>query len=433
MLTQSIPALLARYDRLELRFLLLTLVLCVMLGGVFPVLVARYGHSVDLGVWLLVWILLATFWVELPLFHLLRPAAPLVAWLLFYIGWGIMAAAYPIFDEGYRLAFRFLSIVAAMAVVTSRPGRLRVFADAVQWVLVVNLAVAVLLMARPGYRSLALFEGLDLESGGDRFAGIWGNANLAGLVSLMVLVLSRWASRWQARIGRISGLVIIYLTASRTAAWILVALGLLYLAFAATRRVRLNVLALAVVLAVAGWFALKSSGNDLDAMLASNPTVARVLDVQEARTEEAGGGSRREVLQDWLRMVPSEPWYGYGLYTLFGAEGDESVARPGFPAIGPHNLYLGIFLDVGGLGLAAFLAILLYQIRTIRRLPLIPSARHALFAFCLLLLVFSNFNHNMLTGYAGWMAFSLMFLLPASPALVGQRFRTRGTLADDRR
>jgi len=433
MLTQSIPALLARYDPMEMRFLLLTLILCVMLGGLFPALVARYGHSVDLGVWLLLWILLATFWVELPLFQLLRPAAPLVAWLLFYIGWGVMAAAYPIFDEGYRLAFRFLSIVAATAVVTSRPGRLRVFADAVQWVLVANLAVAVLLTVRPEYRSLAIFETLDLDPGADRFAGIWGNANLAGLVALMVLVLSRWASRWQAWIGRISGLLIIYLTASRTATWILVALALHYLGFAATRRVRRNVVALALVLAIAAFFAFKSSGSDLEAMLANNPTVARVLDVQEARTEEAGGGSRRDVFLDWLRMVPSEPWHGYGLYTLFGAEGSEAVPRPGFPAIGPHNLYLGIFLDVGGVGLAAFLAVLLYQLRAIRRLPLIPSARQAIFAFCLLLLVFSNFNHNMLTGYAGWMAFSLMFLLPASPALAGQRVRAGGAFAEGRR
>jgi len=420
--SQTVASAMSRIDRLDLRHLALTAILCVMLGGLFPTLVAHYGHGVDYAVWISLWVLLATFWVELPMFQLLRPAAPLVGWLMFYICWGIMAAAYPIFDEGYRLAFRFGSVAAAMTVVTSRPGRLQMFANAAQWVVVINLAVTVLLMVRPEYQGFAAFSSLNIDPESYRFAGMWGNANQAGLVALMVLVLSRWASRWQGRIGRLSGLAIIYLTASRTATWILVVLALVYLAFAATRRAQLNALALAVVLAIGGFFALKYTGASVDTLVAANPTIARVLDVTEARTEEAGGGSRRQVLVEWLRLIPAEPWYGYGLYTLFGGESSEAVARPGFPTVGPHNLYVGIFLDVGAVGLLSFLGIIILQLRTIRRLPLVPGARQALFAFCLVVLVFANFNHDMLTDYVGWIAFSLMFLLPASPALAGQRF-----------
>ena len=428
--SRSFPSALPRFDWLELRQLLLTAILCVMLGGLFPTLVANFGHAVDYVVWILLWALLASFWVELPMFRLLRPAVPLIAWLMFYICWGIMAAAYPIFDEGYRLAFRFGSVAAAMAVVTSSPGRLRVFANAAQWVLVINLGVTVLLMVRPEYQGLSVFSSLNIDPESYRFAGMWGNANQAGLVALMVLVLSRWASPWQGRFGRLSGVAIIYLTASRTASWILVALTLAYLGFAATRKIQLNALALALVLAIGGFFALKATGTTMDMLVTDNPTIARVLDVTESATIEAGGGSRRQVLGEWLRLVPAEPWYGYGLYTLFGGESSEAVKRPGFPTVGPHNLYLGIFLDVGAVGLVAFLGIIILQLATIRRLPLVPGARQALFAFFFVVLVFANFNHNMLTDYVGWIAFSLMFLLPASPALADQRF---GTPTLDRR
>jgi O-antigen ligase len=427
MIAHAPPSLLARIDRWDLRHLALTAIVCIMFGGVFPTLVAMFGHAADATAWVLFWALLASFWSELPAGRLLAPAAPLLLWLLFYICWGVMAADYSIFDEGYRLAFRFVSIVAAMAVVTSSPGRLRVFAGAMQWVLVANLAVTVLLMVRPDLQSLPFLSSLNLDPESARFACMWGNANQAGLVALLVLVLSTWAPRAQAFLGRASGVAIIYLTASRTATWILVFLAVVYLAFLARPKVRLNALAAALVLALGAFFALKATGTSVERLVADNPTISRVLDVTEARTERAGDGSRRQVLMEWLRLVPAEPWYGYGLYTLYGGESDEAVPRPGFPVIGPHNLYVGILLDVGWVGLGAFLGIILLQLARIRRLRLVPRSRHALAAFCLIVLAFSAFNHDMLTDYAGWIAYSLMFLLPASPALAGQR------LSPDRR
>ena len=421
MTSASAASILGRFDPLELRHRVLTVLLCVMLGGVFPSIVVSFGQAADYGMWIALWALVTSFCLELPLRRLLKPATPLVAWMALYICWGVMAADYPIFTEGYRLAFRFGSIATAMAVVTSRPERLRVFANAVQWVLVLNLAVTVLLMARPEYQGLPLFARMNVDLESNRFAGLWGNANQAGLVSLVILVLSRWASPWQARIGQVCGLAIIYLTESRTATWISVTLAVLYVLFAASRRVRLNLLAAILVLAAVALFALRSSGTSLEAVVANNPTLSRVLDVSESRTEQAGGGSRLTVVKDWLRLVPSEPWYGYGLYTMYGGESSESVPRPGFPVVGPHNLYLGILLDVGFGGLLSFLAVIGFQLRRIRRLPLVPAARHVLFAFCLIILVFSNFNHDMLTDYAGWIAYSLLFLLPASEALAADR------------
>jgi O-antigen ligase len=419
-LSPTLPILTA-FDRLDLRLRVLTVILCIMLGGVFPAFALTFGHAADYAVWILTWVLLATFWTEQPLPRLLLPAAPLLIWLAIYIAWGVMAADYAIFPEAYRLAFRFGTIAAAMAVVTGRPQRLRVFANAVQWVLVLNLAVTLLLMTRPEYQQMPIFAKLNVDVDADRFAGMWGNANQAGLVSLMVLVLSHWASPLQARIGQICGLSIIYLTASRTATWISVALALLYLFFGASRRFRLNALVSTLILCLGAFFALEVSGVKLETLVKNNPTISRVLDVSESKTVEAGGGSRMKVLQDWLKLVPAEPWWGYGLYTLYGGESSESVTRPGFPVYGPHNLYLGIFLDTGIVGLLTFLGVILVQLNRIRRIPLAPSDRQVVFAFCVILLVFSNFNHDMLTDYAGWIGYSLLFLLASSPALAFDR------------
>jgi O-antigen ligase len=281
--------------------------------------------------------------------------------------------------------------------------------------------VTVLLMTRPEYQAMPIFAKLNVDVDADRFAGMWGNANQAGLVSLMILVLSRWASPLQARIGRISGLTIIWLTESRTATWIAVALALIHLFFWAGRRFRLNALLALLVLCLGAFFALEASGRRLDTLVADNPGLARVLDVSESRTVEAGQGSRLQVLRDWLKVVPAEPWYGYGLYTLFGGESSEAVARPGFPVYGPHNLYLGLYLDTGLVGLLSFLGVVALQLRRIRRAPLETGSHRALFALCLVILVFSNFNHDMLTDYGGWIGYSLLFLLAGSPALAGER------------
>jgi O-antigen ligase len=423
MTTQSPASFLSAFDSWDLRYRVLVSLVCIMLSGAFPSLITIFGPSVDTMIWMLILALLGSFWMESPLLSLLRPVAPLVIWMLLYICWGIMAAGYPVFEQGYRFAFLFLAMTSAMAVVTSTPQRLRVFCNAAQWTLVINLAVTLLLMNRPEYQQDPFFMRLNVDVDSDRFAGLWGNANVAGLVSLVILVMSRWASRVNAWIGVVCGLLIIYFTASRTAIWILLGLAPIYLIFLATRKARLNALWIILVLVVCGFFTFGTSTSRIGSALASNPTIARVLDVTESHTKEEGGESRLDVLKLWLDKLPTEPWYGYGLYTFNGGGvGDVKVARPEFPIVGPHNLYLGIYLDVGFLGLLTFLWVIIFQLNAVRRTHLKPSARRTLFALCVILLVFSNFNHNMLSDYPGWIGFALMFLLPSSPALASQRF-----------
>lgn len=413
-------------DWVELRMWILTLILCAMLGGVIPPFIVFFGQTAGYCVWIVLWALVASLWMRLPLRRLLRPVLPLVLWMAFYICWGFMAAGYPIFTEAYRLAFRFASITAAVAVVTSSPGRLRVFATAAQWVLVVNLAITLLLMWWPEYQSQPFLSALNVDVESDRFAGMWGNANVAGLVSLLILVLSHWASPIQARIGQACGLAIIYLTESRTATYIAVALALIYLAFAASRKVRLRALVAALVAGVALFAVFEASGKSMAGLISESSSLSRVTDISESKTSGPGGESRLTVLKEWMKMVPQEPWYRYGLYTFYGGESVEVTPRPGFPIVGPHNLYLAILIDAGVVGFLSFLAVILFQLRAIWRAPLTPSARQMMFALCFVLLVFSNFNHNMVTDFPGWIGYPLMFLLATSPALAGERFADGG-------
>ena len=308
MASPTFGGVLARFDRLDLRHLALTGILCTMFGGAFPALVTMFGHGADLAMWFSLWGLLATFWAELPLRRLLAPAAPMILWMVFYVVWGTMAADYPIFDEAYRLGLRFLTVAAAMAVVTSRPGRLRVFANAVQLMLVVNLAVTLLLMNRPGYQEMPMFAQLNVEVESDRFAGLWGNANVAGLVSLMALALSAWASPALARIGRACGLAIIYLTASRTATWILVGLtaGLPGLP-GPPPRVRPNALIAALVLAVCGvFFALKCTGACVDQAVADSPDHLAGAGLPPNPRRQAGRAPSRCV-HGRVLAIPADP------------------------------------------------------------------------------------------------------------------------------
>jgi O-antigen ligase len=419
-------AILAVFDRYELRNLALTTIVILMLGGVFPSLVASGGPALDTLFWVVLLGLVASFWLELPMPRLLRPVLPFSAWLLFYLAWGTLAAPYPILDEAVRMGIKFFTLIMAMAVVTSTPHRLRVFANGAQLLLLVNLAVTVLLITRPEYQQHPFFAKMGVEAA-DRFAGLWGNANAAGLTTLVVLTITRWASPRMALVGRLCGPLIIYLTESRTATWLLVAMVVFYLAFLARARVRLRALVLLLALAAGALYTLNSTGSSLAALAESNPGLARILDVTESRTTEAGGQSRLEVLKDWLGKVPGEPWYGYGLYTFFGGESDKAVPRPGFPTVGPHNQYLAIFLDIGGLGLVSYLAILALQLAAIRRARLVPGAGHMLYALFFTLLCISNFSHNMLTDYTGWEALPLLFLLPASPALAADRLEDDGS------
>ncbi len=404
-------------ERLTPSYLVLVTILSIMLGGVFPAIYILFSQTAVWLVWLLLWIVMMLLWQQVPIHRLLLPMVPMLFWVMGYICWGILAASYPIFESGYRLAFRFVSIAVAIAIITSHQRKLTLFANATQWVLVFNLLVTFILMQYPQYQNMLVFNRLNVSAYSDRFAGLWGDANEAGLVSLLILVLSYWAKRWVAWIGRISGFLIIYLTASRTAIWILVGLIVLYFVIGAGRRTQVKLAAIFGVLIITVYFYVNMTRANLLTIAQNNQTISRVLDITESKTRGEGNDSRIDLMKKWMFLASIEPWYGYGLYSLEGDESRETGIHRGFPGQGTHNLYLGLFIDVGFAGLFTFLTLIGYQLIKIYRTPLLPAVHRTLFALCFITLIFSNANHQMLLAYPGWIAFSLIFILPTSPAL----------------
>jgi O-antigen ligase len=395
----------------------LIIVLAIMLGGIFPAIFILFSQTAVWLVWSFLWIAIIILWIKLPVIRLMRPMTPMIVWLLGYIIWGIMSATYPILDSGFRLAFRFITIALTIAIITSHPKNLSLFAEASQWVLVLNLIVTFILMTFPQYQSLPMFTRLNVESYTDRFAGLWGDANEAGLVSLIILVLSYWARPWIAWMGRICGVLIIYLTVSRTATWILVGLLVFHFMVSLNRKTQLKILIFFVVL-LSGFFCFAKYKNlDPVAIVANNPTVSRVMDITEAKTRAEGIDSRVDLMARWMSLASKEPWYGYGLYSLEGDESHETWTHRGFPSAGTHNLYLGLYIDAGLVGLSTFLLLIGYQLINIYRAPLPAKVLRAIFSLCFVALVFANANHQLIMAYPGWIAFSLIFLLPYSPAL----------------
>jgi O-antigen ligase len=296
------------------------------------------------------------------------------------------------------------------------------FANGVQWALVGNLLITLFLMQFPQYQGRGLFEKLSIEAEADRFAGLWGNANHAGLVSLLILVLSHWATRWVAVVGRFSGLLIIYLTASRTAFLISGSLFLVHFLFFSTMRERMKVVAVGAVLGLMGflYIGIAGGGKTLE-NLGKNPVLSRVLDISESNTRAQGQQSRLDLLKRWMPKVAAEPWYGYGLYSMGGSESKEIGFRPGFPDQGTHNLYVGILVDVGWVGLLTFLGTIGYQLWKVAHLRLTSGDRRMVFSLAFIVFVFAFANHNMVTDYPGWIAFPLLFHIPAILALPESR------------
>lgn len=388
--------------------------LACMMGGLFPTVIVLYSQNAVWAIWGLFWVFITLTSLRVRVGESLRPIIPFIAWMACFVAWGSLVATYPIFDEMYRLVFRFTSVAVSLSLVVSSRRRLRMLADGAQAALLMNLGVTLFLLWFPSYQGQGVFAKLSIEADSDRFAGMWGNANHAGLICLIILALSRWSTPWVAVVGRISGLLIIYLTASRTAFLITGSLLLAYLAFFATGKERLKALAVTGVLAV-GLFAYISLVGERDFMtrLAENPVIARVTDLSESRTKARHQESRLDLLLRWVPKVASGPWYGYGLYSMGGSESKEIGFRPGFPDQGTHNLYMGILVDVGWVGLVTFLGLVGRQIWRILQLRLEPVDKRAILALAFIVLVFGFANHNMLTDYPGWIAYPLLFHLPS--------------------
>lgn len=397
---------------------MLALLFTVMLGGGFQTIsnISRKGlWACLLAMWLLVFMVGRT----LVLRRLLIPAMPFLIWMVCNYIWGVLVSPIGVFDLALKLAFYFFLILGTVLILTSDREYLEVFASYVQWSLVLNLLVTLLLVSRPEYSRYLAGPGAVnytekiLDS--DRFAGLWGNANQAGFAALLMILISVWAKPLMGWVGRISAVTIIFLTASRQSTWLLVLITLLFLVMVAARSAKGRLVGVFAGLVIA------ASIPFMDASMlrgvSKDPRIARILDVTERETKSQGAHSRADWLKIWIPRLISGPWYGHGLAAMAGSDTPMIEYRTDVPFMGVHNLYLGLWADTGILGLLTFLAVVGRQVYKTLRQRYSPLVQWALAALIIVVLGDSFVKHSLLFDMDGMAAYSLLFLLPTSPAL----------------
>jgi hypothetical protein len=405
-------------EPIPLTFKALAVYFLIMMGGGLQTISNIYRPALwaSLGI---IWILIAWEASKLPLSRLIRPSLPFAIWVGCYYIWGVIVSPVPVFALAIKMTFYFSMIASGILVITSRPSYLETFATYVQAALVLNLAVTLLLVAHPEYSRFFADPEMAVTSerllNTDRFAGLWGNANQAGFASLFMIVISAWARPVMRWVGRISGVTIIYLTASRQSTWLFILLLGLYLVIVLARSAKRQFVIFALCACAVSAFLVLDKLPVTE--LKNDPRIARVLDIHEHETRAKGANSRLDWLKIWMPYLIHGPWHGHGLASMAGSDTPMTVPRTDVPFMGIHNLYFGLWADVGILGLITFLLILGRQVIKAAFLPLTPTLKWAAVSLALIVVIDSFVKHTLLYDMDGMAAYALLFILPGSPAM----------------
>lgn len=406
-----------------LSHLTLVIILTTMLSGGFQI-VSVFSRFALWVVWLVMGFIIFKIGKNIPIYKLIKPMKAMLIWFFIVYTVGVLVSPVSVVGEAIRTFTHILLISTSVAIIVSSPNYLRVFASYAQLGIVLNLVVTLLVINSSAFNSFLTSMNLahaEAQLSSSRYSGLWGNANMAGLATLLILVLSFWAAPRMALIGRICGPILIYLTASRTAAWLLIAILFLYAVMALKKQ---NQIRLLIVISIGVMFVLSLGFfSDLIITIQDDPNVQRFLDVTEETTREGGYESRFDTLKSWVPALESGFFYGHGLFSMNGGGSMGNVFRTDIPYMGIHNLYLGILVDSGILGFVSFLIIIAYHLLKSIRIRFSSLTKFGIRSLFLLILTFSMFNHNMLSDMIGIIGYSFFYLLPSSPALISSRLR----------
>jgi len=405
----------AARSRFDARWML-AILLAILFSGLFQI-ISQTSRFTLWGIWLLIWWLVIWNYSPANLSRLWKPALPLVVWFAVYGIWGAIASPIPVFAVLGRDFFRLLTIMMMVAVLTADRVSLRRFAYLIPWVLFLNLVVSIAFLERLPLAQFLLhgdFANAETQILDVRYAGLWGNANFAGMNTLILLVLSAYGRGWLIRLGRAAGVGIIYLTASRTSTYLLLLIGLLFLYnhLRYNPRARQIIVGCVIALAVV-WL----SGVEFRAMLPEEGAFGRVFDPLQVNTEAAGEETRLNVMEEWLPVLERGPWYGYGYGVMGGGAVMGTAFSTDIPYYGTHNMYLGTCIEDGFFGGISFLVLLGFGLLAALRARLAPNDQTVVLALWLVAIVFSAFAHSLQTYLDGCAMYLLCFLLPGSTAL----------------
>lgn len=117
----------------------------------------------------------------------------------------------------------------------------------------------------------------------------------------------------------------------------------------------------------------------------------------QAQSQRSSIGMRLEFYRNSLHMIASRPLLGTGTGGFPSAYAAQIANTTMVPTQHPHNAYLLVAAELGVLGLAALIGLLLVQWRSAARLPLVSertAARGLLVVFLIAGMVSSTFNDH---------------------------------------
>jgi hypothetical protein len=403
---------------------LLALLMALIAGGFLPIF-SVYSRPSTWAVWAVLLILIGLLSREVSLWKLFGPILPYFVWLLCFIAWGLIVSPAPQFQGALKTIVTTLVISLGMAILTSRLTYLKVFANALQCLVVGNLLLIPLMSYSRTVRSILLnpaISGEAAEPGFARFAGLWGNPNMIGYMCLVAIILSIWATPLLAWAGRLCSLPIIYLAASRKSLLLLLLIIALNILIVQRHNLKRCLVWIGLTLLLGSLFLVSENAlRTTRTRVASDTNISRLLDFTESGTIQAGGETRMDLLRKWLEVASGEPWYGYGLGAMGGRYySSGKVINPLLPNVGAHNTYVGVFIETGVLGFATFLAILAHYSLAYLRFRGATQVRWALLSLLACNLIILLVSHNHLFSFEGKTVYALFFLLPTAPALLRQ-------------
>jgi O-antigen ligase len=406
----------------------IALVLFTMLTGLFWFFSSTM-RLVTYGMWLAVLVGVARLTQMRGGLKVWRPIAGFVALQGLYAVIGTLVSPVPEWREAFRIIFFSVTLGGSVAVLCSTAALKRILSYSIVGAMWFNLACS--LGAQVSDRIQSLMAGiqslaLDTQLQNERMAGFLGNPNEAGVVAVMAFIvagLCGWRLRWASRAGAV---VMVYLTASRGAAYaLLAAMAVAVLA----RFIRRG--ALGLVLAVGGgslailvlvtMSVLGASGR-LSGLTSENKVLARMSDFSEANTSAMGESTRLDVIRMWLPYMRDRFWTGHGLEAqcgggIYGGDSLGQATREDIPYIGVHNQYLGWMIDLGVFGFLAYVGFFLWRLAGSLRRALGPGANSVVLQLWALLGVTGMVNHNLIFIFYGLILIGLILCLDQSEHL----------------
>lgn len=348
----------------------------------------------------------------------LLSTVPYLAWLLiFYCCWGALVAGEDVpLSQVVRLLVRNVIVISLFELaVIDRRGIARA-ADCFQLGAMLNLAIAFRELLDP---NLVLKLALTLDPNSSSFselrpAGLWSNPNEAAFSYIFAFLLSYWARGPLAWIGRLSCLIGVCLTASRTGMYLLILCGTFYLVLNLRsvlfnyRRLTLLLLSVAVIAAAVAIFSGSSTPRTLD--LSKQAQLNRLIDFSEKRTRGAEDSSRLQIAQEAIERASERPWTGHGIFSFQGASAFS--AMPSVLSTGVHNVYIAVWGETGIPGLISFLFLLAFGLHRLLKAQIARSERSILLLMWISYLVIGFAWHNQFSQFSGMLYIALLYHLP---------------------